>query len=252
MRTLVAASLFALFVPACIVGPGEISGVGDEEEMGENGGGGGGGSGGGSGTTATPRITATVDKTAMPTELGKTETLTLTIQSVDGFTGSVPVTTAMMDSTTALTGFTITATPASVDLTAGGSATVQLSVKIPTDASALAPQLKIDLGGSAPASVTSDLAIANQLVVNIPAGTGTGAHSGLPTGIIRLRMGAKIIFHNADNTKHVIHADGGIPHENLTLGAPGTDYSVTPTDSATWYCHDHEGGGQARNLNLVQ
>lgn len=251
MRTLVAASLFALLVPACIVGPGEISGVGDEE-MGGGGGGGGDGSGSGSGVTATPRITATVDKATMPTELGKTETLTVTIQSVDGFTGSVPVTSAMMNATTALTGFTVTATPASVDLTSGGTATVQLSVKIPTDAAALTPQLKIDLGGSAPTSVTSDLAIANQLVVNIPAGTGTGAHSGLPTGIIRLRMGAKIIFHNGDNMQHVIHADGGIPHENTSLGAPGTDYSVTPTDSATWYCHDHEGGGQARNLNLIQ
>ncbi len=246
MRTLVAASLFALIVPACIVGPGEISGVGEEEmEGGENGGGGGGGSGGGSGTTLTPRITATVDKTTMPTELGKTETLTVTIQSVDGFTGSVPVTSAMMDATSALTGFTITATPPTVDLTAGGSATVQLSVKIPTDAAALAPQLKIDLGGASPASVTSDLTIANQLTLMIPAGTGAGAgaHAGLPAANapIRLRSGASIVFRNADTIQHVIHGNGGIPHENLGAGMPGTDYKVTVMNNATWYCHSHEG-----------
>ena len=57
-----------------------------------------------------------------------------------------------------------------------------------------------------------------------------------------------VIFHNGDSIQHVVHADGGISHENTGLGQPNTDYKVTPTDSATWYCHSHEGGGQARSI----
>lgn len=255
MRITLAAGLIALLVPACIVGPGEISGVGDDEmeEGGETGGGTGGGNGGGSGTTATPRVVATVDKATMPTELGKTELLTLTLTSENGFTGSVPIMASMTDGATALSGFTMTATPATVDLAAGGTATVSISVKIPTDAAALATQLKLDLGGSAPTSVTSSLAITNKLTINIPAGTGAGAHSGLPAvnAPIKLRPGAMVVFHNSDNMQHVVHASGGIAHENTTAGGmPNSDYEVTPNGDATWYCHSHEGSGQSRIINL--
>jgi hypothetical protein len=242
MRNTLFAGLLALVVPACIVGPGEISGIGEEEAGGE---GGGEGSGSGSGVALTPRITATVDKATMATELGKTETLTLTIQSVDGFTGPVSVTPG------AVAGFTMTATPASVTLTDGGSATVSVEVKVATNAAELAPQLTIDLGGTATTSVTSALTVANQLTVDIPAGTGAGLHSGLPArnAPIRIRSGASIVFHNSDNMQHVVHADGGIPHENTTAGGmPNTDYKVTVMQSATWYCHDHEGGADSRNV----
>jgi hypothetical protein len=200
-------------------------------------------------------VSATVDKTTMTTELGKTEMVTVTITGSNGFSGNVPVTTALLDGATPVTGFTITANPTSVDLPTDGTATVTLTVKIPTDAAALAPKLEVDLGGSAPTTASTDLAITNQLVINIPAGTGTGApHTQLPAinQPIKIRKGAKVIFHNADTRQHVIHADGGINHENLGAGQPGTDYVTTPTGLATWYCHDHEGGGQARQIEVIE
>ena len=158
----------------------------------------------------------------------------------------------MMDGATSLTGWTVTANPPSVDLELDASATVALSGATPTDAAALAPTLKVDLDGWA--TVQSAFTVANQLTINIPAGTGTGTHTGLP-GInapIRLHAGAKIVFHNADGITHVIHGNGGIPHENTAAGQAGTDYMVSPTADATWYCHSHEGGGMARPVLVAQ
>src|SRR5829696_6300759 len=85
---------FALLLPACIVGSGEIDGSGDDQGGGGEGGGGGGGGGGGdgsgsgsgSGVQNTPHVTASIDKQTVSTELGKTENLSITINSVDGFT----------------------------------------------------------------------------------------------------------------------------------------------------------------------
>jgi hypothetical protein len=246
MRTLLAAGLLALVVPACIVGPGEITGTGEEAENGEGGSDTGGGGGGGGGTTTTARLQASVDKATISTELGKTETLVLTIQSMDGFAGSVPVTPVMEQ------GYTVTATPSTVTLTAGGSATVNVEVKIPTDAASLSPQLKLDLGGSSPTSVTSALTVANKYTVMIPAGTGTGAHNGIPRTAVSLRSGATLVFHNSDGIQHVVHGDMGVPHEDTTAGGmPNSDYMITVSNDGTWYCHSHEGGTQARIVNVL-
>jgi hypothetical protein len=191
----------------------------------------------------TPRITASVDKQTVTTELGKTESLVLTINSVDGFTGSVAIASAVLDGTTPVTGWTVTAEPPTVDLVDGASAQVQLSVKIPTDTASLLPALKLDMTSSAPAiSAESAFAVTNQLTIDFPAGSGTGSlHAGLPSQsqTIRIRRGAKVIFHNADNISHQVHANGGIQHEGSALAA-GSDYVVTPNDNATWYCHLHE------------
>ena len=248
----ITAAVFALLLPACLVGTGEIGGVDEGGEGGEEGGGGGGdGSGSGGGTTPTPKVAGTVDKTNVMTELGKTENLTITITGSDGFAGPVSITPTMADAT----GWTFTANPTSVDLAINGTATVQLEVKIPTNTAALAPTLDIAFGSTAaPAKVTSTFAVANQVTVNIGTGTGTGApHAGLPSpnAPLRILRGAKVIFHNGDGIQHVIHADGGINHQNTGAGMPNTDYVTTPNDNATWYCHNHEGAGIARPI-LVQ
>lgn len=262
MRTSLLAAFIAVTLPACMVGG--ITGIGGEDETvgegggGEGGGGGGGGGGEGSGSGSgeiqeTPRVDATLDKTTVMTELGKTETVTVTISSMNDFTGPVPITAAVLDGATPVTGWTVTANPASVDLTAGGTATVELTVKIPTDSMALAPKLEVDLGGSAPMAVESAFNVANKVTINIGAGTGMAApHAGLPLNQpLRIRAGTMVVFHNGDTIQHVIHASGGIDHENTALGMPGTDYMVTPTSDATWYCHNHEGSGQSRAIRRL-
>jgi plastocyanin len=267
MRSHILAGVLAVLLPACIVGSGEITGTGDDGTGGTGGTGGGGGdgtgggtgggTGSGSGTQNTPRIESSIDKATVSTALGKTETVTVTVTSMNGFAGAVNVTPSVLNGTTALTtGWTVTANPTTVNLTAGSSEPVQVTLKIPTDAISLTPDLKIDLaGGTATASVDSAFTIAKTLTIEIAQGTGTGSpHTQLPSpnSPIRVRSGTQLIFHNADGIQHVIHGDGGIPHENTSLGQAGTDYKVTVTNDATWYCHDHEGSGQARPVLIVQ
>ena len=241
MRTPLLAGLLALLLPACLMG--EISDVGGDDPGMGSGSGDGDGDGDGSDNVPTPRVTASIDNSAVSTELGKTETLALTITGADGFSGPVSITPSLMEGATAVTDWTVTATPATVDLTENGTATVMLELKIPTDTAALAPTLTLDVSSTAaPTNVTSTFTVANQYTINIPAGAGTGSlHPGLP-GVnepLRLRMGAKVVFHNADTVAHRIHANGGIDHQDNDL-TPGNDYIATPTDSATWYCHSHE------------
>jgi hypothetical protein len=247
---------FALLVTGCVV-TGHIDGVGGGDDEGGGGGGGGGsgsGSGSGSGNQTSPRIVASIDKTSVTTELGKTETIAVTIQSVNSFVGPVTLATTAMDGAATLTGWTFTATPPSLDIVADSTQTVMLAVKVPTDTPALAPTIKIDVtSNAAPVTVSSTFAVTNQYTIAIPAATGQNApHAGLPAPNqpIRLRLGAKLVFHNSDTVAHQIHASGGIPHQGGAL-APGADHVVTPDDNATWYCHAHEGGGNARPI-LVQ
>lgn len=249
------AGILALALPGCMdMG---ITGVGGGDESGDEGGGGGGediggGGSGGGGGTPTPRVAATVDKIQVMSELGKTENLTITINSMDGFTGSVPVSALVMDGTTTVTGWTVTPTPATVDLAAGGTATVTLAVKIPTDSTALQPQLKVDLGGTSPSSLTSAFNVTKRVSISVGTGTGTGSpHAGLPLNQpLRILAGTQLVFTNNDTVQHVIHADGGINHQNTGQGMPGTNYMVTVNQDSTWYCHNHEGAGQARVVNI--
>jgi hypothetical protein len=250
MRTPLFVAMIALALPGCMDG---ITDLGGGVDVGDDDVGGGGGGGGGSGSsTPTPRLDATVDKTSVMSELGKTESLTITIHSMDGFSGSVPVSATVMDAGSAVTGWMVTPTPASVDIAAGGTATVSLSVKIPTDSAALQPQIRVDLGGGSPMTVTSAFNVTKKVTINIPPGTGTGApHTGMPLNQpLRILAGTQVVYTNNDTIQHVIHASGGIAHENTSLGMPGTSYMVTVNADATWYCHNHEGTGQARIVNI--
>ena len=55
----------------------------------------------------------------------------------------------------------------------------------------------------------------------------------------------------ADSLTHVIHGSGGIPHESVIGGGPGTTYTVTVNSSGTWYCHTHENSSLARTVTVI-
>jgi hypothetical protein len=242
--------LLALALPACL--GGEITGVGDHTHD-DDGDGGGSGGGSGSGTTNTPRIVASVDKSTVMTELGRTENLTVTITSVSGFAGSVAVTPALVEGSTAVTDWTITSSATSVDVPADGTATVDLALKIPTDTASLLPTLTVDLTGTSSVSVTSSFNVAKRVTIEIPSGLGAGTHQAvLPINQpLRILSATQVVFMNNDGIRHIIHASGGINHESTTSGGmPGGTYMVTPTANSTWYCHDHEGGTQSRAISL--
>lgn len=265
MRNTVLAGLLALALPGCLVGTGDISsdpgaggtqgGGGGGQQGGGGGGDQGGGGGGGGGMTPTPKVAGTVDKTTVSTELQTTTTLNYTITGTDGFSGAVTVTPSVVDAQgSPVTGWTLTANPASVTLDTNGTANVALTVMIPSDNAALTPTVKLGLASTAAAvDVSSAFTIKNQVTIAIDAGTGTSSpHTTLPQPNSRLTIhsGTKVIFHNADTVNHRIHADGGIAHEPTDL-TPGNDYVTTPSGDADWYCHDHEGSTEARLVNVI-
>jgi plastocyanin len=256
MRNTLLVGLLALALPACL--GGEITGVGEHtHDDGEGGGGGGGGGDGSGGTMSTPRIVASVDKSTVMTELGKTENLTVTITSVNGFAGPVSVTPALAEGSTAVTSWMVTPSATSVDVPANGTATVDLAVRIPTDSASLLPTLTVELGGTSSVSVTSSFNVAKRVTVDIPAGLGAGTHQAvLPINQpLRILTGTQVVFTNNDGIRHIVHASntGGLNHENTTSGGmPGSSYMVTMSGNATWYCHDHESGTQNRPISVQQ
>jgi hypothetical protein len=144
----------------------------------------------------------------------------------------------------------------SVDLTAGATQMVSISVKIPTDATELAPSVKLDLASSLPTEhIASTFTVKKQLTITFDAGTGmTSPHSSLPAigTPIKVQSGTLLIFHNGDTIQHIVHGDAGIPHEDqINGGQPGGNYMVTITADGDFYCHDHEGSAQARVFNVL-
>jgi cysteine-rich repeat protein len=203
-----------------------------------------------------PRVTSSVDRQTIATELGKTEEITLTLQSVDGFTGPLGI-TAVVDYGVDPDGAWITAVDRpSVTLAADATEIVTIRVAVPTDTAGLTGSVNIDVTG-APEALTQSAAVtvANQYVLVIPAGTGANIpHANVGPINLRLRAGAKLIFSNQDTIAHRIHGPGGsFPHEEAGGGQPGGAYEVSPTQNATWYCHTHnEINARVYNVAVTQ
>jgi hypothetical protein len=256
MRTPLLACLLIAAVPACVVGPGEITGVGDDDPMGEGtgeeGGGGGGGeglgSGSGGGTTATPRVTAQLDKSTMMTENGKTETISVNLTSVDGFAGNVTLNPVLVDGAEqAIQGISVNG-PAVVALTANGTGTATYMITIPTNATGAVVNGKLKVNVTSPAGaqdITSAVTINNFLTIDYPTNTGTNAmnHPGRALTVM-VKRGTVLKFKNSDTINHTIHGGGVWPHEALGTGTPNTTYDVptigvAPGGSGQLGCHDH-------------
>jgi hypothetical protein len=254
MRTPLLAGLVAVLLPACIAG--EITDVGGEDGTGDGSGdgsgdNGGGDNGGGDTNNPTPRVTATVDKTTIDTELGKTEMITVSLQSMNGFAGNVAVAARMVDATNAVMPQVTMQAPSNVTLAADATGTAALQLTVPMNATGadLAGSLKIDLTSSAGTqTLTSAINIKAIYTVDYLANTGTAVANHTNTGNtpnLRVKRGAILRFHNSDTARHIIHGGGAFPHENTTTGgASGRNYDVAtialqPGSSGTLGCHDH-------------
>jgi cysteine-rich repeat protein len=197
---------------------------------------------------ANPSLTASVDKATITTELGKTEMITLTLKSVDGFTGAVQVAPAFAVGTTPITGLTAQG-PTSINVAAGATVPTQYTIAIPANFTGadVSATLKFGLTSSVgPKDVSSNLAVAASLTTSYAAGTaGTVAmHPG--TGkTITVKRGAKLRFTNLDTATHITHGGGAFPHEDTTTGGtPTNTYEVNTIGTAvgstgTLGCHSH-------------
>jgi cysteine-rich repeat protein len=283
MRSLLLASIAALVFPACtqdITG----AGTGDDQQQAVCGDGvvgtgeacDDGNTVSGDGCSATcqnesvsaPRVDGALDKPAVTSELGKTETLNLTLTSVNGFAGTVTIAAALTDATAGTADPAVVLTvPGTADLSADGTAVVPVTLTTASDASgtALNDNLTFTLTSSAGTSMAAaTVAIANIFTITFIDGTGGVAANHAGAGVsYTVKRGAIIRFHNADTTttlipttvpanvattSHVIHGDGAFPHQDprtsLTTQITGDDYDVptigiAPGSSGSLGCHDH-------------
>ncbi len=130
---------------------------------------------------------------------------------------------------------------ASPTLAPGGTATAELTVSIPsTGPAGAAPFDVIASTAAGSKTVSTELDAANELVVRILLGSGTGTEHGFPL-ITHITLGTQVRFINDDTTEHQIHGSGvGFPHQPAPMGQGG-EHAVTPgaTGNYHYYCHVH-------------
>jgi plastocyanin len=131
-----------------------------------------------------------------------------------------------------------------VTVAADGVATTTLRVSVPPDARPEIAVLRIDATSTiGPGEAYFPVTVANEIVLAIPPGTGSGNHPFPPQ--IPLRPGTQVIFSNLDTVVHRIHSsvDGdGFPHQPDPGILPGETFSVQPsaTRAYDYYCHEHD------------
>jgi hypothetical protein len=203
--------------------------------------------------SATPRVTGSVDKMSVTTELAKTETVTVTFRSLGGFAGDVNLTTALVDAAEMpLANITVTG-PQSVTLAADGTQTAAYEIKVPMNATGVAMTGDFKVTGTSSAgdvALMSSVTINNIYTIDYTAGTGDNDALHTNTGNtpnLKVKRGAILRFHNGDTADHIIHGGGIFPHESQVVGVdglPGRNYDVqtiaiTPGTSGTLGCHTH-------------
>ena len=218
-------------------------------EVGDAGGGGGGGGDdtGGGGTDAaieqTPKLTATVDKTTISTELGTTSQITVSLTSSGGFSGAVALTAEVVDGAgAAVPGWTVGFNNANVNLAANGSGSAVATLTIPTQNQGLAGTVKIHATSTLGVQdFTTTVTALNQVTMTV---TENGGQCVYPTeSALMVKIGTKVRFLNKFSTaKITIHSNGGnegVAHEPDPGHDANTSYDKTFTAAGTfdWYCH---------------
>lgn len=256
MRKFIAVFL-AMALTGCIAG--EITGgeEGGGDDMGGGGQGDGNGDGDGDGNNPPPpdpRITASLDKSSIATELGKTEVVVLTLTSVDGFAGTVSVAVAALDGSSAPLSGLIVEGPATVTLAADqmATATYELDVSSNATGTSVSGSLKLDLSSSVGSeSLTATLAVEPNYTIAYAAGTGATVDkhpvlSGSQPKNVTVKRGAVIRYVNDDTVQHDTHGGGIFDHQGNGGGQPGTTYEqrtigAAPGSTGDLGCHDHGG-----------
>jgi len=180
------------------------------------------------------------------TTLGTTANFTVDIRS-SSHSGTVTLTAAGAPSD-----WTVAFTPsATVSLVGGASTVVTVQVTIPSNGTAAPSGRALTLQGSGSSGSTSasaSVTVANEFVMPIVAGAGSGPHWGAHGGaVVVLRAGTLLRFLNNDAAGHIIHAGSGIPglqhQSSVSPLALGQSYTATVglgTDDIS--CHAHEAG----------
>ena len=191
-----------------------------------------------------PDFAVDMTPTTAQTSLGTEVHYTITVTGLHHMAGTVALTATGVPAS-----WQATITPASVDVAGDAPVTADLDLKIPTQATDLTGSPGVMASG-APGqhAASAALTVANEVIVQLKDGIGTGDHA-LPTRI-DINVGTKLRIMDLDTTTpHRIHSDAtaadGFAHQDNEMSA-GQEYDVTPTlgggTQYRWYCHDHGEG----------
>jgi plastocyanin len=197
------------------------------------------------GQTSSPQLSATLDHSVV-TELGTSNTVTVTLTATNGFAGPVTLagTLASTDGST-LDGWALSFDATTVNVPLNGSATALVTITIPTLNRGLSANVNITATSAAGvANAATTVSVANQYTIDV-AVDGSGQCVYPPVGTIELNVGTEIRWLNdGASAGFIIHSDGapaGCPHQNTgLLTFPGSSYSCTltaPWAQFHWYCH---------------
>lgn len=199
-----------------------------------------------------PRLDVALDPPTLATELKTSTTFTATLTGSNGFAGAVDLTASVGNPTTgaSIAGWTTDLDASQVQVPLNGMATVHLTLRIPTLATALAAKLKLSATSaltSGASEATSSVTVTNQVTWNVAVVIDAGvakctypADGGTKANVVPVSLNTKLRFLNTGATDFVIHGDGVLPHQSPTNPTPpGSAYEAIPTGLGTvsWYCH---------------
>jgi hypothetical protein len=241
MRTSLVA-IVAVSLVGCVVG--EIGGPGADDD----------GTGGSGDTTPLPRLDVTPDRTALSTELGTSNMVTVTLTPGGGFSGSVALAASAVDAGgAAIAGWTVTLDRTALDVAAGASATAVATVKIPTTNKAMTGTIKVTASSSVgTATAVSTVTVANQITYAMTLNGAMCVYPVAAGSTTMIAQGTKVRWVNNDLANRItIHIGGvggttitGFNHEPDPGMAPGGGTYEQTASSASgtvdWYCHNRD------------
>jgi plastocyanin len=186
-----------------------------------------------------PGIAALASPTDRATTLGTQSRYLVKIRSC-GYAGS-----AVLAVSGSPASWSTSIDPSSLTIANNGYSVGELSATIPTngDSGTILLDVGVQIAGNT-AHTTATIDVANQVILRIDDGTGSGSHSHFPP-FLTIKSGTMIRFVDDDSVlMHEIHSSGGAGflHQSPPGLSQGQEYDVTPTDptySYLFYCHSH-------------
>jgi cysteine-rich repeat protein len=201
---------------------------------------------------ATPRVTLSVDKPTITSDLGVDNTIVVTATSEMGFAGTITLAATAKDSTNAvISDWTTALDQTSLTLDANGTATANLTLSALGDAAMLGGTVTVTATG-APTAATTDIGVTFNGVVDLTIGDNNGTCAYPTVQVWKVKTGRQLAVYNGSTTKKfVIHTGGaiqGFPHEGDAGTAPGAAYinTLTGGQGDQIYCHN---GGTVTGAN---
>jgi cysteine-rich repeat protein len=204
---------------------------------------------------ATPRVTLSVDKSTITSDLGVDNTIVVTATSEMGFAGTITLAATAKDSTSAaISDWTMALDQTTLTLAANGTATANLTLSALGDAAMLGGTVTVTATG-APTTATTDIGVTFNGVLDLTIGDNAGTCAYPTVQVWKVKTGRQLAVYNGSTTKKfVIHTGGGItgfPHEGDAGTGPGEAYVKTLTGGTgdQIYCHNDPPGGNVTPAN---